>query len=313
MVGMNASNTADFPSRSLEMASWKTAVGNVAAILVAIPFLVAGIYHALDPFGVRRLFEEILVWPQISLALVLAVSVGDMFAGGLLLVPRYRRIGAWLAAALLIIYMSYFAYHYNQLVGVECSCFPWVKRAIGPGFFAGDAAILVGAIVAGLWSSSRPWQGVRTAVVMLAAMAVFTGLSYGYAASHLSGTKAPDTITVEGKPYSLQHGKILLFFYDPHCSHCDAAATGMAKLHWKSDVNIIAIPTNDARFAAGFLHDTGLKAQTSTDLDMLKKVFPFPGDPPYGVAIEDGRMTGPVSQYEGDEPAGTLRKLGYID
>lgn len=310
---MNASNTADFSARSLEMASWKSAVGNIAAILVAIPFLVAGIYHALDPFGVQRLFEEVLVWPQISLPLVLAVSVGDMFAGGLLLVPRYRRIGAWFAAALLTIYMSYFAYHYNQLVGVECSCFPWVKRAIGPGFFAGDGAILVGAIVAGLWSSWRSMRSIRTAFIMLVTIAAFTGLSYGYAFTHLSGTKAPETITVEGKPYSLQHGKILLFFYDPHCSHCDAAATGMAKLHWKDNVNIIAIPTNDSRFAAAFLHDTGLKAHTSTDLALLTKVFPLPGDPPYGVAIESGRMTGPVTHFEGSEPADTLRKLGYID
>src|SRR5579864_567851 len=125
---MNASNTADFTDRSFEMSSWKGTVGNIAAVLLAIPFLVAGIYHALDPYGVQRLFEEILVWHQISLPLVLAVSVGDMFAGALLLVPRYRRAGAWFTAALLVIYMSYFAYHYNQLVGVECSCFPWVKR-----------------------------------------------------------------------------------------------------------------------------------------------------------------------------------------
>ena len=149
--------------------------------------------------------------------------------------------------------------------------------------------------------------------MILVAIAAFTGLSYGYATTHLSGTKAPDTITVEGKPYSLQHGKIFLFFYDPHCSHCDAAAKGMSTLHWKNDVSIIAIPTNDSRFAAAFLHDTGLKAQTSTDLEMLKKVFPFPGDPPYGVAIEAGRMIGPVSQYEGAEPAAALHKLGYVD
>ena len=128
---MNACNTADFASRSYEMPSWKGTVGNIAAILLAIPFLVAGIYHAIDPFGVQRLFEEILVWPQISLPLVLMVSVGDMFAGSLLLVPRYRRWGGWLAAGLLAIYIAYFGYHYRQLVGVECSCFPIHKTGHG--------------------------------------------------------------------------------------------------------------------------------------------------------------------------------------
>ena len=45
---------------------------------------------------------------------------------------------------------------------------------------------------------------------------------------HQTGTKAPDSITVDGKPYSLQHGKIFLFFYDPNCGHCDAAARTMS-------------------------------------------------------------------------------------
>ena len=50
-------------------------------------------------------------------------------------------------------------------------------------------------------------------------------------------------------------------------------------------MTVIAIPTQAQRFAAAFLRDTGLKAQTSLDLDPLKKVFPF-GDPPYGVALD---------------------------
>ena len=79
-----------------------------------------------------------------------------------------------------------------------------------------------------------------------------------------------------------------------------------------SDVGIVAVPIYDGRFAAAFLHDTGLKAMTSLDLDPLKKVFPF-GDPPYGVALDNGREQGPVAHYEGSEPADTLRKLGYVE
>ena len=86
----------------------------------------------------------------------------------------------------------------------------------------------------------------------------------------------------------------------------------MSKLTWKSDVTIVGIPTQQPRFAAAFLRDTGLKAVTSLDLDMLKKVFPF-GDPPYGVLLENGRERVPVAHYEENEPADTLRKAGFID
>ena len=74
----------------------------------------------------------------------------------------------------------------------------------------------------------------------------------------------------------------------------------------------IAIPTQAQRFAAAFLRDTGLKAQTSLDLDPLKKIFPF-GDPPYGIALDNGHEIGPVPHYEASEPADTLRKLGFIN
>jgi len=308
---MNPSSAADFPSRSLDLAPHQSVVSHIAAVLVAIPFLTAGIYHALDPFGVQRLFEEILVWPSISLPLVLAVSVGDMFAGSLILVPRFRRWGAWLASTLLVVYMAYFALHYSQLRGTECSCFPWVKRTVGPAFFAGDGAMLLLAIVAGWWS--RPPFSVRSAAAVLGVAAVFTGVSFGAASTRLTGTKAPDSITVDGKPFSLQHGRLFLYMYDPHCPHCFEGAVRMSKLNWKKDVTVIGIPMWDARIAPTFLKQSGLKALTSEDIDTIKKVFPF-SDAPYGVALENGREKGPVTHYEdGGEPGNTLRKLGFVD
>jgi hypothetical protein len=91
----------------------------------------------------------------------------------------------------------------------------------------------------------------------------------------------------------------------------------MSKLTWKSDVQVVGIPTRMPQFAASFLHDTKLKAVTSTDLEKLKAVFPFPGDPPYGVVLENGREKGPVSHYDDEdpatEPAATLRKLGVVE
>jgi uncharacterized membrane protein YphA (DoxX/SURF4 family) len=307
---MDASTTADFPGRTLEMPPWKTVASHISAALLALLFLVSGVWKITDPFGWQHMMEEFLVPAQLSMPLTLAVGLGETFGAALILVPRFRRWGAWILSLLLIAFMVFIGIHYTQLVGKDCSCFPVVKRAINPAFFLEDGVMLAAAIVAGLWA--RPSSSKRSAAVVLGAVAVFAAVSYGYAYTHLTGARAPESITVEGKPYSLQQGHIFLFFYDPNCGHCDAAARAMSKLHWKSDVTIVAIPTQQPRFAAAFLRETGLKAVTSLDLEMLKKVFPF-GDPPYGVLLENGRERGPVPHYEDNEPADTLRKAGFVE
>jgi uncharacterized membrane protein YphA (DoxX/SURF4 family) len=307
---MNASSAADYP-HSMEMPPWKNVASHVAALLVAILFLSSGIWKATDPFGWQRMVEEFLVPPQFSMPLTLMLAIGELLGAILILVPRFRRWGALVISGLLVGFMIYIAIHYNQLVGKDCSCFPIVKRAINPAFFAEDGVMLLLAILAGWWA--RPSTGMGLAAMVLALTVAFAGAGYGVQLSHQTGTKAPDSITVDGKPFSLQHGHIFLFFYDPNCSHCDAAARALAKLHWRDDVAVVGIPTTQPRFAAAFLHDTGFKAVTSLDLEPLKKVFPF-GDPPYGVVLENGREKGPVAHYEeGAEPAETLRKLGVIE
>jgi uncharacterized membrane protein YphA (DoxX/SURF4 family) len=306
---MDASSTAAFP-RTLELPPWKSVVNHLAAFVVALLFVVAGVWKAIDPFVWSRMVEQLLVPPQFSIPLTLALAVGETFAGVLILVPRFRRWGAWLASLLLLAFMIYIGIHYNGLIGRDCSCFPWVKRAIGPAFFVEDAAMLAAALVAGWWT--RPSTSLRSAVVVLGAVAVFAGASYGAAVAKQTGTKAPESITVDGKPFSLQHGRIFLFFYDPNCSHCDAAARGMAKLHWKSDVTLIGIPTVNPQFAASFVHETGMNLLTSLDVAPLKAVFPF-GDPPYAVVLENGREKSPIAHFEDAEPAETLRKLGLIE
>ncbi len=254
--------------------------------------------------------EQLLVPPNFSIPLTLGLAVGETFAGVMILVPRFRRWGAWLASLLLIAFMIYIGINYHALIGRDCSCFPWVKRAVGPMFFVEDAGMLLAAVLAGWWA--RPSVSLRSAAVVLGAVAVFAGASYGAAVTRQTGTKAPDSIIVDGKPYSLDHGRIFVFFYDPNCSHCDAAARGMAKLRWKSDVIRIGIPTTMPQFAAAFVRETGMSMLTSLDLEKMKAVFPF-GDPPYGVVLENGREKGPVSHYEDAEPAETLRKFGLIE
>jgi len=305
-----SSSTAALQQHTLELPPWKSVVNHVAALAVAILFLAGGVWKAIDPFAWSRMVEQLLVPASLSIPLTLALAVGETFCGIMILVPRFRRWGACLSALMLVAFMIYIGINYNGLIGRDCSCFPWVKRAIGPAFFVEDAAMLAAALVALIWS--RPSASLRSAAVVLGAVAVFAGASYGAAMAKQTGTKAPDSITVDGKPFSLQHGRVFLFFYYPNCSHCDAAARTMAKFQWKSDVTVIGVPTVMQQFAPAFVRETGMKMQTSLDVAPLKAVFPF-GDPPYGVVLENGREKGPVAHYDDAEPALTLRKFGLIE
>jgi hypothetical protein len=168
------------------------------------------------------------------------------------------------------------------------------------------------AVVAGMWA--RRSDNLRAALVILGAVVVFAGASFGVNTARASGLEAPPSITVDGKPFSLREGKTFLFFYDPTCQHCEAAARKMAKLNWK-DTKIVSIPIDTPQFAASFLHDTGLKAGTSNDLDLLKGTFKF-ATAPYGVALVRGhqKATVDVGLFEKDgEPQATLHSLGIVE
>jgi uncharacterized membrane protein YphA (DoxX/SURF4 family) len=295
---------------------WKSAASNVAAAFVAILFIGAGMYKAVDPFHWSRLLEELLFPPAYSLPFTLLLSVGEMFSGALILMPRFRRWGAALTGVMLVGFMGYIGIHYYQLIGKDCSCFPWVKRTVGPGFFEGDGAFLLAALLAGLWA--KPVRGtIRRGAAILAAAVLFTGAGYGFALSQQTGAKAPESVMVDGKPVSLQHGRFFIFFFDPECSHCNDAGRHMGTYHWKSDVTIVGQPTRMPQFGQPFMTDNHLKALVSSDLQKLKTAFPMPGDPPYGVVIDNGRQVGAVAHYDdednGKEPAATLRQLGLID
>jgi uncharacterized membrane protein YphA (DoxX/SURF4 family)/thiol-disulfide isomerase/thioredoxin len=297
---------------SFDLPAWKKAIGGVCAVLLTIVFFVSGAWKLADPFKWSQFLEEFHVSGGLALPGALALGVAEMLGGVLILVPRFRRWGSWLVGALLLMFMIYIGVNYSTLVGKDCSCFPLVKRTVGPAFFIGDGAMFAMAVVAGLWA--RTSKNVRGALVILGAVVVFAAASFGVNLAHETGLKAPDSITVDGKPFSLQDGKTFLFFYDPTCPHCEAAARKMAKLNWK-DTSIVAIPIDTPQFAASFLHDTGLKAGTSNDLPVLMKTFKFT-TAPYGVALVRGHQKAAVDvgQFEKDgEPAATLRNLGFIE
>lgn len=294
---------------ALELPGWKLVAATVCSVLLAILFFTSGSWKLTDPFRWSQALTQFLVPGKVALPFSLLLGVGEMFSAILICVPRYRRIGAWLISLLLLAFMLYIGMNYGQLVGKDCTCFPLVKRSVGPGFFIGDGIMLLMAIAAGAWS--RKPSNLRPMLVILGAVAVFAGVSYGINANRQTGLRAPDSITVDGKPYSLQQGHIFVFFYDPECMHCDAAAKRMSKLNWK-DTKVVALPTRMPQFAGQFLHDTGLKAGTSNDLKQMRDIFNFV-DPPYGVALEDGRQKAAIATWEDAEPAKTLRQIGYVE
>ena len=147
--------------------------------------------------------------------------------------------------------------------------------------------------------------------MILGGVAVFSAACYGVAYSQNTGTKAPDSLTVDGKPTPINAGKVFLYFYDPECAHCDEAARRMATWNWK-DTKVVGIPTRVPHFGKDFMQSTKLNAGNSSDLDALKKLFPF-GDPPFGVSLENGRQKASHVIFDKSEPQAALKASGFIE
>ena len=293
----------------LELPGWKTAIGWIAAFLLACLFLISGLWKITDAPAAAMRMVQARVPESLSLSVAVVFGIAETLAGVLVLVPRFRRWGAILTGLLLAAFLLYFAFNYGALRGAECSCFPWVKRVVGPAFFIGDGALFLLAVLAGFWS--KPPESLRTAVLVLGAVVVFALVSYGVDITRQSGTRAPAAIKVDGRPYSLESGRIFLFFFDPQCMHCFDVSKRMAQLHWGA-TRVVAIPVEQPEYAAQFLRMTGLNGVVTEDFDRLKKVFGFTAYP-YGVALQNGRRKASLTKFDEPEPTATLKKLGFVE
>lgn len=309
MLGMNATTQADFQD-SIAMPGWKSALGHIGAAVVGVLFLAAGLFKISQPFQVQTLFEQLLVPTWGSLPLVIGLGIVETLGAILVFIPKYRRWGAWLTGLLLVVFMGYIGIRYGELVGRDCSCFPWLKRAVNAAFFFEDGAMLAASVAAGVFS--RKPASLQVPIRMLAGICVFAGASYAYNVVHQSGIQVPQTITVDGKPFNLHEGNVFLYFYDPHCSHCTEAAEHMAKYRWKSDVKIIGLPTDDPEAVPAFLAFTKLAALTSQDTEALRKLFVFTS-PPYGVALEGGHVKSVMTHFDEPEPQPSLKQVGFVE
>ena len=172
------SSVGSFPS-AFEIPAWKTIVNHIAAFLTAVVFVAAGATKIILPYEVARMMENLHVWYQVSLPFTIGLGAVEMFAGLMVLVPRFRRWGGSIATLLLLSFMVYIGINYNALVGQDCSCFPWLKRAVNIWFFPEDAALVLLALLATIWA--KPSHSKRGAAVLLGACAVFAAVSFGAA------------------------------------------------------------------------------------------------------------------------------------
>jgi uncharacterized membrane protein YphA (DoxX/SURF4 family) len=289
--------------------AWKSWLCTVSAVLLALLFIVAGVWKISDPLSTTARMTQALIPISLALPVALLAGIFEAWAGVLLLVPRWRRWGAWLTGLMLVAFMVYMGVFYNQLSGEDCSCFPWLKRVVGPEFFISDAAMIVLAVFAGIWSS-KP-QAFRRAFVILGILGVFSLSVYGVTVAQQSGLQAPKSIIVDGKPYSLQHGRIFLYFFDPECSHCFQSAQKVSKWKW-ANVRVIAVSTVNPQWTDYFLKNTGLLVPASSDIKPLREVFSFT-DPPFAVAIEHGRQVKAFATFDDNDPESTLRAIGWLE
>src|ERR1035437_325251 len=292
----------------MDASGWKIGLSWISSLVLCALFLLSGLWKITDVQGTAVRMVQARVPELLGLPAALFFGIVETVGAVMILVPRLRRWGALVLGALLVAFLGYFAIRYGTLRGADCSCIPWLKRVVGPEFFVGDGVLLLLAFFAGL-GSRRP-QGWREVALILAAVTVFAGVSYGVGAARETGTKAPASILVDGRPYRLEQGKVFVFYFDPACMHCFESARRMSKLHW-GDTRVVGVPIGQAQFATQFIQDTGFHMAITTDGDQLKKVFLYAGVPA-GVVIENGRQKAALVKFDGEEPAASLKRLGLI-
>ncbi len=298
------------PSESEAQKKWTDWVGLAAAVIMALLWFTAGFWKLTDISGWQLKLSQLLVPVSLSLVGTLAVGVAEVLAGVLLLRPAWRRWGGLLSAALLLAFMAYMAINYQALQGEDCSCFPWLERAVGPAFFWSDAGMLAVSLLAVRYSTKS--IDLRGAGIAALAVAVFAGVMLGVDRMEPQPEVSTlGSITAEGSPYDLSDGKVFLFFFNPSCLHCLHAGQTMAKYTWQ--VDFVGIPTQDPDWGPGFLEDAGLSGvKLSPDVDRLRESFEFQ-DVPYGALLNNGTVLERLVFWEEPDLSETLRRHGFID
>src|SRR5258708_39497220 len=89
-----------------EQHGWRAGISWTAAILISAVFLVAGVWKVTDPTGAAARLAQAKVPESWSVLTAVGLGTLETFTGVLLLVPRFRRWGAWLGTFLLPAFMG---------------------------------------------------------------------------------------------------------------------------------------------------------------------------------------------------------------
>ena len=306
---MEATFDSSSASRA-ETPAWQSWVGWVSAAIMAVLWLSAGLWKMSDISGFQLKMHQLLVPTAWTLPGTLALVTAEVFAGILLLRPAWRRLGGLFSIALLLVFMAYMAINYTALQGEDCTCFPWLERAVGPAFFWSDGAMVVVSLLAAWFAPAMAKLG--QAKKLLVGVVALTAVAFAYDRfGPEPGADVPATITVEGEDYDLRQGKVVLYFFNPTCLHCLDVGIQMSAYTFTAD--FVGIPTQDFDYSQGFLEDSGLKgtARLSPDLELLKQTFPFE-DVPYVAVIEDGKILERFQFFDDPGFADALRGHGMI-
>src|ERR1043166_6581263 len=136
---MSNSDSALYPSMTLDSAyarpRWQSVISWAAALAMAALWFSAGLWKLSDLTATQARMTQALVPHSVSYLAAICFGAAETLAGILILVPQWRRWGAWLSILLLGAFMAYIGFNYRALTGADCTCFPWLKRSVGPAFF----------------------------------------------------------------------------------------------------------------------------------------------------------------------------------
>ena len=83
---------AEADTGPLELPSWKVWLSAVSAYLLALLFIVAGVWKITDPLAAATRMTQALVPPALSLPAALAFGISETFAGVLLATKWYSAL-----------------------------------------------------------------------------------------------------------------------------------------------------------------------------------------------------------------------------
>jgi uncharacterized membrane protein YphA (DoxX/SURF4 family) len=105
-----------------EASGWKNAMSWLGAAVLCALFLVSGLWKITDASGAAVRMAQARLPEFLSLPAAIAFGIAETFSAVLILVPRFRRWGAWLCGLMLVAFLAYFALNYAALRGDDCTC-----------------------------------------------------------------------------------------------------------------------------------------------------------------------------------------------